>query len=135
MYAIRSYYAFEALGYGVLQKRYGVKLVNIWQRPFKKVDLGAGVILNFNADILESDFVVDLPVLKTHSMTVVSLGIKNLKGMIDIPSRKKCHSADPQKDLHFMVARLAEPMPPMFRITSYNVCYTKLLRVCSKLCV
>jgi uncharacterized protein (DUF362 family) len=109
-------HAFEALGYGVLQKRYGVKLLNIWQRPFKKVDLGAGVILNFNADILESDFVVDLPVLKTHSMTVVSLGIKNLKGMIDISSRKKCHRTDPEKDLHFMVARLADLMPPMFTL-------------------
>ena len=109
-------HAFEALGYGVLQNRYGVKLLNIWKRPFKKIDLGAGVILKFNADILESDFVVDLPVLKTHSMTVVSLGIKNLKGMIDIPSRKKCHSTDPQKDLHFMVARLADRMPPMFTL-------------------
>ena len=109
-------HAFETLGYDVLKKRYGVKLVNIWKRPFKKVDLGAGVVLNFNADILESDFVVDLPVLKTHSMTVVSLGIKNLKGMIDIPSRKKCHNTDPDKDLHFMVARLADPMPPIFTL-------------------
>jgi uncharacterized protein (DUF362 family) len=109
-------HAFETLGYGYLKKRYGVRLVNIWKQPFKKVDLGEGVVLKFNTDILESDFVVDLPVLKTHSMTVVSLGIKNLKGMIDIPSRKKCHSADPQRDLHFMVARLAEPMPPMFTL-------------------
>ncbi len=109
-------HAFEALGYDVLQKRYGVKLVNIWKRPFKKVDLGDEVILKFNGDILESDFVVDLPVLKTHSMTVVSLGIKNLKGMIDIPSRKKCHNTDPKKDLHFMVARLADRMPPMFTL-------------------
>jgi uncharacterized protein (DUF362 family) len=54
--------------------------------------------------------------LKTHSMTVVSLGIKNLKGMIDIPSRKKCHNTDPAKDLHFMVAKLAEPMPPMMTL-------------------
>jgi uncharacterized protein (DUF362 family) len=109
-------HAFDTLGYSFLKKRYGVKLVNIWQRPFKKVDLGAGVILKFNADILESDFVVDLPVLKTHSMTVVSLGIKNLKGMINIPSRKKCHNTDPVKDLHFMVARLADRMPPMFTL-------------------
>jgi uncharacterized protein (DUF362 family) len=109
-------HAFDALGYCVLKKRYGVKLVNIWQRPFKKVDLGEGVVLKFNPDILASDFVVDLPVLKTHSMTVVSLGIKNLKGMIDIPSRKKCHNTDPQKDLHFMIARLADPMPPMLTL-------------------
>ncbi|MGD2097065.1 MAG: DUF362 domain-containing protein [Desulfobacterales bacterium] len=109
-------HAFKTLGYGILQKRYGVKLVNVWQRPFKKVDLGEGVVLRFNIDILESDFVVDLPVLKTHSMTVVSLGIKNLKGMIDIPSRKKCHNTDPEKNLHFMVARLADCMPPMFTL-------------------
>jgi uncharacterized protein (DUF362 family) len=109
-------HAFEGLGYGVLKKRYGIRLVNIWNRPFKKIDLGEGVILKFNRDILESDFVVNLPVLKTHSMTVVSLGIKNLKGMIDIPSRKKCHNTDPKKDLHFMVARLADKMPPMFTL-------------------
>ncbi len=108
--------AFETLGYTALQKRYGVKLLNIWKRPFKKIDLGAGVILKFNGDILESDFVVNLPVLKTHSMTVVSLGIKNLKGMIDIASRKKCHNTDPKKDLHFMVSRLADPMPPMLTL-------------------
>jgi len=67
-------------------------------------------------DALQSDFVVDLPVLKTHAATVVSLGIKNLKGLIDIASRKKCHNADPQKDLHFHVSKLANPMPPMLTL-------------------
>ena len=109
-------HAFEDLGYGVLNKRYGVKPVNIWQRPFEKVDLGDGVAVNFNTDILHADFVVDLPVMKTHSMTTVSLGIKNLKGMIDIPSRKKCHNTHPEKDLHFWVSRLADKMPPMFTL-------------------
>jgi len=109
-------HAFESLGYGKLTKRYGVKHINIWQRPFEKVDLGDGVELKFNTDILNSDFVVDLPVMKTHSMTVVSLGIKNLKGMIDIPSRKKCHNTHPQKNLHFWVSRLADKMPPIFTL-------------------
>jgi len=109
-------HAFESLGYGELTKRFGVKHINIWQRPFEKVDLGDGVELKFNTDILNSDFVVDLPVMKTHSMTVVSLGIKNLKGMIDIPSRKKCHNTHPQKDLHFWVSRLADKMPPIFTL-------------------
>jgi Ni,Fe-hydrogenase III small subunit len=49
-------------------------------------------------------------------MTVVSLGIKNLKGMIDIPSRKRCHNTHPQNDLHFWVARLADRMPPMLTL-------------------
>jgi uncharacterized protein (DUF362 family) len=109
-------HAFESLGYRELTKRYGVKHINIWQRPFEEIDLGDDVELKFNTDIINSDFVVDLPVMKTHSMTMVSLGIKNLKGMIDIPSRKKCHNTHPDKDLHFWVSRLADKMPPIFTL-------------------
>ena len=109
-------HAFESLGYPDLQKRYGVRCLDVHDRPFRKTDLGSGVVLNINTDILDSDFVVDIPVLKTHHMTVVSLGIKNLKGTIDIPSRKKCHSADPVKDLNYMIARLGNMLPPSFTI-------------------
>jgi len=108
--------AFEKLGYRSLEKRYGVRCINIFERPFRKVDLGDDVSLRFNVDALDSDLIVDLPTMKTHNQTVVSLGIKNLKGLIDINSRKKCHSADPQKDLHFMVARLADRLPPVFTL-------------------
>jgi len=85
-------HAFETLGYNVLKQKYGIKYINVFERPFEKVDLGDGVELSFNTDILNSDFVVDLPVMKAHNQTVVSLGIKNLKGTIDIPSRKRCHT-------------------------------------------
>ena len=108
--------AFEALGYGILKKRYGIKYLNVFERPFEKLDLGDGVRLRFNTDILASDFVVNLPVMKTHNQTVVSLGIKNLKGTIDIQSRKKCHNADPVKDLNYWVARIADRMPPVFTL-------------------
>lgn len=109
-------HAFESLGYNLLGKRYGVKCVNLNERPFEKVDLGDGIELKFSADILHSDFVVNLPVLKTHAQTVVSLGIKNIKGTLNVNSRKKCHSADPAKDLHFHVARLADRLPPSFTL-------------------
>ncbi len=109
-------HAFETLGYGILKQRYGIKYLNIYERPFEKIDLGDGVKLNFNSDILNSDFVVDVPVMKCHTQTIVSLGIKNLKGMIDIPSRKKCHNMNPGKDLHFWVSKLADKMPPMFTL-------------------
>ncbi len=108
--------AFETLGYNVLKKRYGVKCINVFERPFEKVDLGEGVALNFNADMLHSDFVVDIPVLKTHAQTVVSLGIKNLKGTLDIKSRKKCHSADHEKDLNYMISKIPKILPPCFTI-------------------
>jgi uncharacterized protein (DUF362 family) len=109
-------HAFENLGYGRLKKRYGVKAINVFDRPFKRVKIDEALFLNFNADVIDCDFLVNIPVLKAHSQTIVSMGIKNLKGLIDIPSRKKCHSPDPVKDLHYMVSRLADNMPPMFTI-------------------
>jgi hypothetical protein len=72
--------------------------------------------LSFSRDVLESDAVINPPVLKTHAQTVVSLGIKSLKGTISISSRKRCINADPDMDLHKWVARLADPMPPVFTL-------------------
>ena len=109
-------HAFESLGYRSLQKRYGVKVINVHERPFEKKDLGDGISFSFNADFLHSDFVVDLPVMKTHAQTVVSLGIKNIKGTIDIPSRKRCHSADPEMDLHHMISKYLKVLPPSLTV-------------------
>jgi len=109
-------HAFEGLGYNELGRRYGVKCVDVHHRPFEKVDLGEGVTLSFSKDFLESDFLVDIPVMKTHAQTKVSLGIKNLKGLINMNSRKKCHSADLERDLDFMVAKLANKIPRSFTI-------------------
>jgi uncharacterized protein (DUF362 family) len=109
-------HAFETLGYHTLEKRYGVKAINFFERPFKKIDLEPGIFLHYNVDICESDFIIDLPVLKTHNQAKVSLGIKNLKGAININSRKKCHSADPEKDLNYLIAKIPEPLPPIFTL-------------------
>jgi uncharacterized protein (DUF362 family) len=109
-------HAFESLGYNVLKRRYGVQCFNLHKRPFKKVDIGSGHEINFNNDILESDFLINIPVLKTHTQTVVSLGIKNIKGLIDIESRQKCHSTDPEMNLHHYVSRLFNQVPPSFTI-------------------
>ncbi|MHB8205125.1 MAG: DUF362 domain-containing protein [Desulfomonilaceae bacterium] len=108
--------AYRSLGYRSLEQQYGIKCVNIFDRPFEKVDLGGGLSLNFNTDILNSDLVIDLPVLKTHAQAVVSLGIKNLKGTIDINSRKKCHNVDGNRDLHFYVSKLSQKFPNLLTI-------------------
>jgi len=106
--------AFEGLGYNVLKKRFGVKIINTFDRPYQEVDVGEGQTVNINADIFNSDFVVNLPVLKTHAQTCVTLGFKNIKGMLDIASRKKSHGADPVRNLNWFVARFAGKLPPMF---------------------
>jgi len=108
--------AFERLGYNILKEKYGINVINTFDRPFEKVDLGLDFKVNINADALHSDFLVNLPVLKTHSQAVVSLGIKNLKGLINIASRKKFHGPDPQKNLHFNISKLPVKFPRIFTL-------------------
>ncbi len=104
--------AFAGLGYLKLKQKYGVTLRDVWERPFDTVNIGDGMTLRVNADLMASDFLVNLPVLKTHAQVRVSLGIKNLKGFLNVSSRKKCHSADLEKDLDYMISRLPGLMPP-----------------------
>ncbi|MFX1499009.1 MAG: DUF362 domain-containing protein [Promethearchaeota archaeon] len=108
--------AFEKLGYNLLKERYGVKIYDTFDRPFEKIELREGVSVKMNSDMLHSDFLIDIPVLKTHAQCVVSLGIKNLKGLINIPSRKKFHGADPKFNLHYNVAQLANKIPPSLTV-------------------
>jgi len=108
--------AFEKLGYNLLNDKYGINAINTFERHFEKIELTEGLTAKMNADMLHSDFLVDIPVLKTHAQCVVSLGIKNLKGLINIASRKKFHSADPIKNLHYNVAQLANKTPPCLTI-------------------
>ena len=108
--------AFEKLGYNIFKERYGVKVYDIFQRPFEKIELAEGVSAKMNADMLQADFLIDVPVLKTHAQCVVSLGIKNLKGLINIASRKKFHGEDPIYNLHYNVSKLANKAPASLTI-------------------
>ena len=104
--------AFDKLGYNILKERYGVKVINTFRSSFEKIDMGLDFQVNFNSDALAADYILDIPVLKTHSQAKVSIGFKNLKGLINIASRKKFHSADPVHDLNFNVAHLPDKIPP-----------------------
>ncbi|MFC1671429.1 DUF362 domain-containing protein, partial [Spirochaetota bacterium] len=104
--------AYENLGYNKLKERYGVRLIDFFDSPYEEVHIDNGIKLKVNRDTLNSDFIVNVPVLKTHAQAKVSLGIKNIKGTLDISSRKKCHSPDHDKDLNYMISQLHGILPP-----------------------
>ncbi len=106
-----SEHAFETLGYNEIARKYGAKIINVFDKNFRQVDLGGGIRLNLAEDLLDADFVISLPVLKTHAQTRVSLSMKNIKGCLDMESRKLCHSADMVNDLDFHVSRLVKALP------------------------
>ena len=48
--------SFEGLGYKKLVQRYGVKLWDVWERPFQKVEVAEGIRLRVNEDLMTWSF-------------------------------------------------------------------------------
>ena len=111
--------AFEGLGYRQLQKRYGVRLLDFNGGPFTEVDFGE-FSLDVATEALEADLLINLPVLKTHNATKVSLGFKNLKGCLNIKSKRHCHNVN--RPLDNFVSYLGEKLPP--NVTLVDGIYT-----------
>ncbi|MCD4718509.1 MAG: DUF362 domain-containing protein [Desulfobacula sp.] len=107
--------ATKGMGLDKLSKRYGLKVIDVHESSFTDVDLD-DVTLSVNSDILNADHIINMAVLKTHTQCKVSLGIKNLKGLINIESRKKCHNPDMEKNLDFHVSKLAKMLSPGLNI-------------------
>ncbi|UCC59293.1 MAG: DUF362 domain-containing protein [Dehalococcoidia bacterium] len=105
----------RGMGLDILANRYGMKMIDVLRSPSARVTAG-GVTISVNRDVLQADHLINMPVLKTHSQTVVSLGLKNLKGLLSIPSRKKCHSINPHTDLTYHLAKLLDFFSPSLTI-------------------
>jgi len=99
---------FSALGYDKLKEKYGVQLADFNEEKFDEVDFG-GFKLSLARRALEADKIINLPVLKTHNQCKVSLGIKNLKGCLNIKSKTACHGKD--VDLDHMFPHIIEKLP------------------------
>ena len=99
----------------LLADRYGVDLVDAFEGSFTRVTAG-DVTLSISEKALEADHVIDMPVMKTHALAMVSLGIKNLKGLLNVDSRKRCHSIDPSSDLNYHLVKLTEILRPSLTI-------------------
>jgi len=84
-------------------------LVDFNKEKMKQVNLD-GHKIRITARLDECDFLVNVPVLKTHGLTVVSLGMKNLKGVMDRRSKNYFHTKGYLLDhLILLLARHVNP--------------------------
>jgi uncharacterized protein (DUF362 family) len=82
--------AFHFAGMDNVAKRYGIKLVDFEAEPYERLAI-EGHKFSIAKAAIETDFLINVPVLKTHGQTIVSLGMKNLKGCLKYSSKKRFH--------------------------------------------
>ncbi len=79
-----------------------MRLIDLNRGPFRQVDLGGSHVQIAEA-ALEADFLINVPALKTHGLTKVSLGFKNLKGCLSPPSKTKFHATNRLNHLIYLL--------------------------------
>lgn len=91
--------ALEWSGIGQLAAELEVPLLDLNEGPFTTVEI-AGKQIEIASRVLEADFVINLPVLKTHQLTKTSMGLKNMKGTLSNNSKRLCH----EENLEYFIA-------------------------------
>ncbi|UCH89573.1 MAG: DUF362 domain-containing protein [Thermoplasmata archaeon] len=90
--------AFTATGLSGLCAREGVKLVNLQRDEYVSVKVSAGNELkgkvNIAKTVLDADKLINLPKLKAHAQTKLTLSLKNLKGCISDDEKRRFHRID-----------------------------------------
>jgi len=74
-----------------------VKLIDLKKDTFIPMGISNGKvfrILKIPREVAEADAIINIPVLKTHDMFPVSLGLKNMKGVIHENDKQRFHSLD-----------------------------------------
>ena len=105
---------YESLGYNNWAKKYGVKLMDLNDQPFQKVSLD-GFSLSISTPMLEeAEFLINVPALKTHEQTKITLGFKNNKGCLNTKSKTICHHR--KRPLDEFVNRLGERLYPQLTL-------------------
>lgn len=106
-----TYQLFEFAGYSKLERRYGIELLDLNNDVFEKVKLHDRV-LGVAKMVLDTDYLVTAPVLKTHEFTTISACVKNLMGCLE-PKPAKDHETATKWEIHAELseADLAEDLP------------------------
>ena len=89
-----------------------IQLVNISKDTFQKVELFDGISIEVSDTILKAECLINMPLLKTHGSTIVTLGLKNLKGALSDKSKRIFH----REGLTQTIAHLASIIKPTINI-------------------
>ena len=86
--------AYPFLGYDQIAQETGARLVDLYDQDFKQVAVNNAQYnscLEISRTVLEADFLINVPVMKAHVATGISVCMKNLMGTISVEQKKKFH--------------------------------------------
>lgn len=86
--------AYSFLGYDKIARATGARLVDLYDEEFVDIPVAGSNLhatLQIAKTIVEADFLINVPVMKTHVAVGISVCMKNLMGTISREQKKKFH--------------------------------------------
>ena len=108
--------AFRVNGYHSVAKKYGVSLFDLKKDRYVRKSAG-GIDMEISQKVLETDYLINLPVMKGHCQTNMTCAMKNLKGILSDRSKRLFH----QKGLMLPIAALNAVYSPSVTIVD-SIC-------------
>lgn len=126
IFGVKAEDAFSKTGFLDLGKRLGIEILDLDRFGFIEIPVPRGLLLErikVSALVDEVDFIVSVPVMKTHMHTGVSLSIKNMKGLLWRREKARLHHLSPKKSqigrykaLDVAIAEMATVLFPDFAV-------------------
>ena len=85
---------FEDSGIKEMVEAVGGRVIDLDQSDHIKVKVAENLTLEIGKPILNTDNLINVPVMKTHIQTRLTLGLKNLKGTLSKESKRMMHRGD-----------------------------------------
>jgi uncharacterized protein (DUF362 family) len=86
--------AFEKSGFNELAKRLGAEMVDVDKDKLVELEVSDSLVVDkirVSQSFMDADVRINIPVMKTHDQLLVTLGVKNLKGIIPKPWKRNFH--------------------------------------------
>lgn len=112
----RTERGFAVCHYNELGKRYGVPLYDLKRDQTRSVQTPVGE-MHICQRALDSDYLINLPVLKGHCQTLMTCALKNMKGCIPDSEKRRFHTMG----LHRPIAALNVALKPALTIVD-SIC-------------
>jgi uncharacterized protein (DUF362 family) len=86
--------AYSFLGYDKIARDTGARLVDLYDEEFVEIPITGSKLhstMQIAKTIMEADFLINVPMMKTHVAAGISVCMKNLMGTISAEQKKKFH--------------------------------------------
>ncbi|HHU30590.1 MAG TPA: DUF362 domain-containing protein [Firmicutes bacterium] len=93
--------AFKVCGYEDLSREYDVPLIDLQKDKYDEYEIN-GLKINVCGYVTKVDYLINMPVLKGHCQTNITCALKNMKGCIPNPEKRRFHTMGLHKPIAYL---------------------------------